>query len=295
MSNERKLISFDWALKRILRQKANFTILEGFLSELLREDITIKQILESESNRQHKEDKSNRVDMIVENSKNELIIVEIQHETEYDYLQRILFGTSKLLVEHMEKSMPYSKIRKVISISLVYFDLGQGEDYVYRGTTEFIGLNKRDVLKLNSTQQELYKTEKISDIYPEYYILKINQFDDLNVSRDTRSRNTIDQWIYFLKNEKIRDEFTARGLKEAKEELDIMKLSDEERREYEGYLESLHYQASMYESTYIVGEKKGRDEEKREMARASLREGLSVEVISKITGLSPEEIEALTD
>jgi len=288
MSNERKLISFDWALKRILRQKANFTILEGFLSELLREDITIKQILESESNRQYKEDKSNRVDMIVENSKNELIIVEIQHETEYDYLQRILFGTSKLLVEHMEKSMPYSKIRKVISISLVYFDLGQGEDYVYRGTTEFIGLNKRDVLKLNSTQQELYKTEKISDIYPEYYILKINRFDDV-------ARNTIDEWIYFLKNEKIRDDFTARGLKEAKEELDIMKLSDEERREYEGYLESLHYQASMYESTYIVGEKKGRDEEKREMARASLREGLSVEVISKITGLSPEEIKALKD
>ncbi len=303
MSNERKLISFDWALKRILRQKANFTILEGFLSELLREDIKIKQILESESNRRYKEDKSNQVDMLVENSKDELIIVKIKHETEYDYLQRVLFGTSKLLVEHMEKSMPYSKIRKVISISLVYFDLGQGEDYAYRGTTEFTGLNKNDILKLNNTQQELCKTEKISDIYPEYYILKINRFDALKVSRDTRSRNTIDQWIYFLKNEKIRDDFTARGLKEARKELDIMKLSDEERREYEGYLESLHYQASMYESSYKVGEmkgeKKGRDEgkkeEKRELARASLKEGLSVETVSKITGLSPEEIEALTD
>lgn len=306
MNNERKLISFDWAIKRILRQKANFTILEGFLSELLHDDIKIKQILESESNRIDKGNKSNQVDMLVENSKNELIIVEIQQETEYDYLQRILFGTSKLLIEHMEKSMPYSKIRKIISISLVYFDLGQGEDYVYRGTTEFTGLNKNDILKLNNTQQALYKTGKISDIYPEYYILKINQFDDV-------ARTTIDQWIYFLKNEKIRDDFTARGLKEAKKELDIMKLSDEERREYESYLNSLHYKASMYESSYKVGEmkgeKKGREEgreegrekgraegkreEKREMARNSLKEGLSVEIVSKITGLSTEEIETL--
>ena len=44
---QRKLISFDWAIKRILRSKANFEILEGFLSELLKEDITILEVLES--------------------------------------------------------------------------------------------------------------------------------------------------------------------------------------------------------------------------------------------------------
>ena len=33
----RKLITFDWAMKRLLRSKANFEILEGFLSELLGE------------------------------------------------------------------------------------------------------------------------------------------------------------------------------------------------------------------------------------------------------------------
>ncbi|MCX6582181.1 MAG: hypothetical protein NT166_18580 [Candidatus Aminicenantes bacterium] len=122
--------------------------------------------------------------------------------------------------------------------------------------------------------------------------MKINRFADV-------ARNTIDQWIYFLKLEKIKDDFTARGLKEAKEELDIMKLSDQERREYEDYLENLHYQASMYESSYRVGEmkgeKKGRDEEKRELARKSLKEGLSVEVAAKITGLPMEEIATLKD
>jgi predicted transposase/invertase (TIGR01784 family) len=286
MNTKRKLISFDWALKRILRSKANFAILEGFLSELLQEDIKINTILESESNRDYREDKSNRVDLLVENSKKELIIVEIQHETEYDYLQRLVFGTSKLLVEYMEKSMPYSKIRKIISISLVYFDLGQGEDYAYHGFTQFIGLNKKDVLKLNNTQQELYKTEKISDIYPEYYLLKINQFDDI-------ARNTIDQWLYFMKNEEIKDEFTAKGLKEARKELDIMKLSDEERKEYEAYLETLHYQASMYESTYKVGEMKGEKRKALEMAKILKENGVHIDIIMKSSGLSREEIDAL--
>ena len=38
---QRKLITFDWAMKRLLRSKANFDILEGFLSELLDEDIDL--------------------------------------------------------------------------------------------------------------------------------------------------------------------------------------------------------------------------------------------------------------
>ena len=251
-------------------------------------------LLESESNRESKDDRSNRVDMLVENSKKELIIVEVQQETEYDYLQRILFGTSKLLVENMQKAMPYSKIRKIISVSLVYFDLGMGEDYAYHGQTQFIGLNKKDILKLNKTQQELYKTEKIEDIYPEYYILKINQFDDI-------SRNTIDEWIYFFKNEEIKDEFTARGLKEAKEELDIMKMDEDERREYEEYLESLRYQASMFESSYKVGEIKGeekgrntgRQEREIEIAKKMKKTGTKIEFISEITGLPQEVIEKL--
>ena len=281
MSKQQKLVSFDWAIKRLLRNKASFTIFEGFLSELLLDDIKIKSLLESESNRETKDDRSNRVDMLVENKKSELIIVEIQRETEYDYLQRILYGASKLLVEYMKKS---------ISVSLVYFDLGMGEDYAYHGLTQFTGLNKKDILKLNSVQQELYKSEKISDIYPEFYLLKINQFDDI-------ARNTIDEWIYFFKNETIKDEFTARGLKEAREELDIMKMSEEERREYEAYLESLRYQASMFESSYKVGEKKGIEigekKGKRDMAKFLKDNGVDTDIIIKSSGLSREEIEKL--
>lgn len=47
----KKLVRFDWAMKKMLCHKANFDILEGFLSELLEEDLRIKQILDSESNK----------------------------------------------------------------------------------------------------------------------------------------------------------------------------------------------------------------------------------------------------
>ncbi|MCP4221519.1 MAG: hypothetical protein GY765_43245, partial [bacterium] len=214
------------------------------------EDIKISRILESESNLENENARSNRVDLLVENSRKELIIVEILHETEYDFLQRRLFGVSKPLVEHIKKFEAYAEISKAISISIVDFDLGQGDDYAYRGRTEFVGINTKDVLKLNQAQQELYKTEEIGDIYPEYYILKINKFNDV-------ARNTVEEWIYFLKNEVIKDSFTAKGLKEAREELDILKLSDQERRAYNSYLENLHYKASMYESHYTVGKMAG--------------------------------------
>jgi predicted transposase/invertase (TIGR01784 family) len=286
---KQKLIRFDWALKKLLRNKANFDILEGFLSELLLEDIKIKEILESEGNKDTKNDKFNRVDLLVENSKGELIIIEVQSDTEWDYLHRILYGTSKLLVENMHEGMPYSEIKKIISISIVYFDLGQGEDYVYVGNTIFIGLHKKDVLLLNEKQRLLYKMDKISSIYPEYYVLKVNQFDDI-------ARNTLDEWIYFLKNEEIKETFKAKGLGKAKKEFDIMKLSKEERSSYQRYLESLSYEASLSESNYglgkIEGKLEGKLEGKMEVA-VNLLDVLDIETISKKTGLSIEQITEL--
>src|ERR1039457_1223870 len=106
----RNTIRFDWAIKRLLRNKANFGILEGFLSELLEYDIKIDSILESESNQDNKVDKYNKVDLLVRNSVGELIIIEVQNEREHDYLMRIVYGVSKLMVENMDIGMPYKAI-----------------------------------------------------------------------------------------------------------------------------------------------------------------------------------------
>ncbi len=281
---KRRLISFDWATKKLLRSKANFEILEGFLSELLKDNIHILEILESESNKEDNRDKFNRVDLKVKNQKSELIIIEVQYERAFDYLQRILFGTSKVITEHLHESDPYSEIVKVISVNILYFDFGQGEDYVYHGVTSFKGLHNRDLLELSEEQQELYKKNKIYQIFPEYYLVKVNNFNDI-------AKDSLDEWIYFLKNEEIKENFKAKGLIKAKQELDILKLPEQERLAYEKYQDDLHYQASMLESSYTIGIKKGRKERNIEVAIDLLAGGiLDTKTIAKTTNLTVEEV-----
>jgi predicted transposase/invertase (TIGR01784 family) len=240
MKKERKYVSMDWAAKKLLRSKANYDILEGFLSELLKEDITILSIAESEANKEAFDDKWNRVDLLVQDSKERRIIVEIQFEHEVDYFQRILFGVSKALVENMKEGQPYAEVSKVISVSIVYFDLGQGKDYIYHGQTQFTGIHQGDELALSAYQKSLFKAEKVCAFFPEFYLLKINQFNDI-------AKDSLDEWIYFLKNEEIKGEFRAKGLQAAKQKLDVMKLSEPQRRAYEEHIENQRYRASMME------------------------------------------------
>jgi predicted transposase/invertase (TIGR01784 family) len=233
----KKLVRFDWAMKKLLRHKANFDILEGFLSELLGEDIAIQQILDSESNKETEDDRFNRVDILVENSKGELVIIEVQNSKEYDYFHRMLYGTSKAIAEHIKEKQAYANVKKVISITIAYFDLGQGEDYVYHGTTVFKGIHKQDILTLGSQQVELYEKNNIDEIYPEYWVIKVEQFDD-------QVKDKLDEWIYFLKNEEIKSDFSAKGLQEANERLDAMKLEAQEAQAYKRYLKNLRDIAS---------------------------------------------------
>ena len=96
-----KCIRFDWAIKRLLRQKANFDVLEGFLTVFIGEKITIVEILESEGNQSRSDDKFNRVDIKAKNDKGEIIIIEVQNTRELYFLERILYGVAKAITEHI--------------------------------------------------------------------------------------------------------------------------------------------------------------------------------------------------
>lgn len=298
MTTKRKLITFDWAIKRLLRSKANFGILEGFLSELLKQDITILNVLESKRYQDCSVHTFNCLDLKVRNHKQEIIIIEIQYDREYDYLQRIFYGVSKTAIEHLEESQSYAGITKVISINILYFDLGSGTDYIYKGTTRFIGLHNHDLLELNEKQKQLFKKDIVEALYPEYYLIKINRFNDI-------AKDTLDEWIYFLKNEEIKESFTAKGLKEAEEKLSIMKLPEDEQKAYEHYKDDLHYQASMFESSFgdgyyegksegkIEGKIEGINEATKNIALNLVKTGTTIEIIAKVTGLSEADIKEI--
>ena len=228
---ERKLVSFDWAVKKLLRSKANFEVLEGFLSELLFDDIKILEVLESESNCENVNDKFNRVDIKVKNSKNEIIIIEVQFDDERDFFQMLLYSSSKNICEHLDRGDPYSDVIKVISINILYFDLGEGSDYIYKGQTVFNGMHNNSTLKLTDDQRDAFKKEYPSEIFPEYYIIKVNNFNDV-------AKSTLDEWIYLFKHSAIKSEFTAKGILKASEILDIMKMSKAEREIYDRYIDN---------------------------------------------------------
>ncbi|MCW3808033.1 hypothetical protein [Plebeiibacterium marinum] len=201
----RNLIRFDWAIKRLLRNKADFYVLEGFLSELLKEDISIENILESESNQQIESDKFNRV----------------------------------------------------------------------------------DILKLSAKQTELLggKIEPFQ-IFPEYYVIKVNKFDDV-------AKDTLDEWIYYLKNNEIKDEFTAKGIEKAKELWRVDKLSEDEQKNYFRHIEDLRYGASMAWTMKVDAEDRVKKQKAIEIARTLLEKGISKDIIKDSTGLSDSEIDEL--
>lgn len=116
------------------------------------------------------------------------------------------------------KKKAYADVSKVISINILHFDLGKGDDYIYHGTTRFIGLHNHTELQLSLQQKQLYTANKITDLYPEYYLIELKNFNNI-------AKNTLDKWIYFLKNEEVQTNFTARGLEQAKETLDVLKMT----------------------------------------------------------------------
>jgi predicted transposase/invertase (TIGR01784 family) len=289
--NTRSMISFDWAMKRLLRRKAHYEVLEGFLSELLRRGIIIKHISESESNKEDAGDKSNKVDILVEADGRELIIVELQYDSENDYFQRMLYSTSKTIADYAYEGDRYSMVRKVYSVNIVYFDLGTGKDYVYHGSTVFSGLHTKDELQLTTRQKKLYGKTIPGELYPEYYIIKVGKFNDV-------AKDTLDEWIYYLKNNKIDDEFTAQGLNKAREILAFDKLTEAEKKAYYRHVEEKRIRESEIETAMdegmakgeARGEARGRAEVHENVVLNCHRAGYPIDAISTITSLTPEQI-----
>ena len=289
-----KYIRFDWAMKRLLCDKANFGVVEGLLTTLLGEPIKIKSLLESESVSANDISERYRSDLLIENLQGETILLEIQNDNEFAYYQRILFGLSKQFTEYINRGKGYDCIRKIYSVNIVYFNLGNGTDVVYHGKTEFRGIHNGELLNLSPFQRQKFNVDAVSDLYPEYYILKVNDFNKW-------SKVPLEQWIYFLNTGNIPADATAPGLEEAREKLRLERMSKAELNAYYHHLDNVvilrdNIVTARGEGRLegrAEGRLEGRAEGKSEAAQNLKRLGVSVDIIAKATGLSVEEIEAL--
>ena len=293
-----KYIRFDWAIKRLLRQKANFVVLEGFLTVFLGEAITILELLESEGNQLSADDKFNRVDIKALNSKGEIILIEVQNTREFYFLERILYGVAKAITEHIKLGQDYGEVKKVYSISILYFDLGIGSDYLYHGQNQFVGVHTGDRLQIRAKEQDAIVSRFPSEIFPEYILIRVNEFDKVAVT-------PLDEWMRYLKDGVIASDTTAPGLGEAREQLRYYSLSDTERRAYDEHINDIMIQNDVLNTAKLEGRaeglaegraeglEQGRMEERLSTARNLKKLGIAPDTIAQATGLSLEEIEKL--
>lgn len=293
MAND-KYIRFDWAMKRMLRDKANFVVLEGLLTVLFERKITILEILESESNQLSADDKFNRVDIKAKEENGDIIIVEVQNTRELYYLERVLYGTSKAITEHISLGKSYQEVKKIYSISILYFDIGKGSDYLYHGTTNFVGVHTGDSLQVTTKEADAIIRKMPFEIFPEYYLIRVNEFNSV-------AKTPLEEWIKYLKTGEIQSDTKAPGLLEAREKLIYYNMSDAEKHEYDEHINALMIQNDVLDTARLEGHIEGRAEgleqgrlqERLELARKFKASGIPVELIAMNTGLSEEEISAL--
>ena len=297
MSDKREYIRFDWAIKRILRDKANKEVLEGLIQVLIKEPVTITEILESENNKDRREDKGNRVDVKAKTEKGEIIIVEVQLTKERDFFKRILFGSFTAINDQIGSGQDYEVIKKVYSVNILYFNFGSGDDYAFHGVTTFRGMtNENAVLEFNNKNEREYmdserrRITSPDEVFPEYYLLIVDRFNEV-------ARTPIEEWMAYLKDGAIREDTTVPGLQEARRKLEYMSMTDEERREYRDYMVSVHAAKDAIETAKADGRAEGRAEGEQakaiDTARSMKAGGMTVELIAKYTGLTPEEIDRL--
>ena len=306
MEQKDKYIRFDWAVKRLLRNKANFGVLEGFLTVLLGEPIRIVEILESEGNQQRENEKFNRVDIKARNSKDEIIIVEVQNTREIYYLERILFGVAKAITEHIELGELYSQVKKVYSISILYFDIGKGNDYLYHGQNSFVGVHTGDFLEVTTKEKDAIVRKLPAEIFPEYFLIRVNEFNKVAVT-------PLEEWIEYLKTGIIRPDTKAPGLEEARRKLIYYNMDRAEQLAYDEHINAVMIQndvlSTAAEEGREVGWQKGMQEGRQEGRQEGLEQGkqeknienartmkslnISFEVIHQVTGLPIKDIEGL--
>ena len=306
MEQKDRYIRFDWAVKRLLRNKANFGVLEGFLTVLLGEPIRIVEILESEGNQLNETDKFNRVDIKARNSKDEIIIVEVQNTREIYYLERILFGVAKAITEHIELGQLYSEVKKVYSISILYFDIGRGTDYLYHGQNSFVDVHTGDLLEVSTKEKDAIVRKLPAEIFPEYFLIRVNEFNKVAVT-------PLEEWIEYLKTGVIHPDTKAPGLEEARRKLVYYNMNKAEQLAYDEHINAIMIQNDVLSTAAMEGRQEGlaegrqeglaegrqeglaegRMEEKQANARRMKALNLPVETICQVTGLSAGEIENL--
>ena len=301
------LISFDYAIKYLLKSRENYDILEDFISKILsigqHNPIKISAILDPESTIESKIAKKSIADLIVKDTKGNQYIVEIARGYNPNFLHKSCFNTSRSIIDSINTSEDYRKIKKVFHITLIYDTLNDLAGSLYHGKTIFHDIDNDQSLDITLSESSL-KSYKIFNIFPEYFIICIPNFQD-------KIHSELDEWLYVMKYEKIKQSFKSPLMSRVMDRLNVLKMDEDARMSYYKYKQEVITTQENLSTKFLQGKEKGlkqgmekgkeeglkqgKEEGKKEglkqAAQNMLNLGLSTKQISQATGLSLKEIE----
>lgn len=282
---EKPLISFDYAIKYLLKNKGDYDIIEGFISALLAAQgyppVKINALLDGESNKEELDLKRSIADLVVEDAEGNKYIVEIERSYTPNFMHKAYFNSSRIVVDGIYGNQDYTTIKKVFHISLLYFSTKEMQKPIYHGKTivhEIDTQHPVDV-KIANEGMVIFNTP---NIFPEYFFISVPMFDDIINAE-------IDEWLYVMKHSDTKKDFKSPYMTKVAERLAVIKMSTAERNEY------IHYQKQSVHSQDVLhaANAKGRAERNLEIAKNMLSKNYPISDVSTITGLSDDEIRLL--
>lgn len=288
MNNDKPLVSFDYAIKYLLRDKGDFSIVEGFISAILKtkgyKDVKIVALLESESNKEDSKSKRSLADVVVEDQDHHKYIIEIERNVKDSFIHKACFNTSRLIVDNLAERLDYTEIVKVFHISLLYFPIGNGA--IYHGKTIIHEIETNERLTVHITNKVTNEVFDAINILPEYFFISVPSFND-------RIEKDVDEWLYVMKYDNIPENFHSPYMKQVAEKLSILKMTQEERDDYTHYLKKLYNDRDELKAAEEKGMEKGIEKGVVQVAINMLKENADINFVARTTGLSIDELQKI--
>jgi len=285
----------DYGFKRLFGVEPNKDLLLDFLNELLKEEqgqIVELTYLKNENIATTELNRKAIFDLYCTNEKGEKFIVELQKTKQKFFKDRTLYYSTFPILEQAKRGSSWDfELKKVYVIAIL--------DFVFEEDADTPDKFRYDIKLIDAETQKVFH-DKLSFVY-----LEMPKFNKKAEELETR----FDKWLFVLKNlhklDRIPTELKENIFEKLFETAEIAKFS---RKEYQNYEDSLKYYRDLTNSLdtaraegeikgeakgKIEGKIEGRIEGRIEVARTGLKEGLSIEMIMKLTGLTEKEIEKL--
>lgn len=275
-----------YGFKKLFGEESNKDLLLDFLNELLKEEegtIVNLTYMKNEHLGTSEIDRKAIFDLYCENEKGEKFIVELQKTKQKFFKDRTVYYSTFPIQEQAELGQWDFELKAVYTIAIV--------DFVFETEESTIEKYRYNV-KLSDIETNQVFYDKLTFIY-----LEMPKFNKELSELTTK----FEKWLYVIKNlpklDRMPDVLREDVFEKLFSQAEIAKFTPDEVRSYEN---SLKYYRDLqnsldtkFEEGKEVGIEQGIEQGVLTTAKKSLEAGLSIELITEITGLTKEEIEKL--